>query len=111
MFLWVRRFIHNCIVHPTIQFMPNKMAHSFHNWNANWTWDDNIDIWEPKEEHILRYTQLEDSIDIRSRLCKNCMYCNMRGDSFGICAIKASPTTGKTVPYTYGCNRFKLKDK
>jgi hypothetical protein len=46
-----------------------------------------------------------------TKICKNCVYCNTRGDSFGKCTLGSSPTTNQTVSYYYGCNRFKAKDK
>lgn len=33
---WVKDFIHNCIVHPMMPFMPKQLANRFHDWNATW---------------------------------------------------------------------------
>lgn len=33
---WLKSFVHNCIVHPSMMFMPTKLAHKFHDTNANW---------------------------------------------------------------------------
>lgn len=33
---WLKSFVHNCIVHPAMMFMPKDTAHKFHDSNANW---------------------------------------------------------------------------
>jgi len=50
---WSRDFVHNCLVHPLMPFMPVKVANRFHDWNARWAFgDDRLD--EMKIEHSLR---------------------------------------------------------
>lgn len=34
--MWLKSFVHNCIVHPIMQFLPLDMACSFHDKNATW---------------------------------------------------------------------------
>ena len=38
---WLKSFVHNCLVHPIMQFMPCDMATDFHDRNANWAFDLN----------------------------------------------------------------------
>lgn len=33
---WLKCFVHNCIVHPLMMFMPKKWAHEMHDRNADW---------------------------------------------------------------------------
>ena len=33
---WGKDFIHNCLVHPLMPFMPKQTANRFHDWNATW---------------------------------------------------------------------------
>lgn len=33
---WLKEFIHNCVVHPSMMFMPTKWAHKLHDKNADW---------------------------------------------------------------------------
>ena len=33
---WIKEFIHNCIVHPTLPFLPKKWAIKLHDCNADW---------------------------------------------------------------------------
>ena len=36
---WIKSFVHNCIVHPAMMFMPKKLAYEMHDHNANWAFD------------------------------------------------------------------------
>jgi len=38
---WLKSFIHNCIVHQLMKFMPCDIAHNFHDKNANWAFNLN----------------------------------------------------------------------
>lgn len=33
---WCKSFVHNCVVHPMMQFLPAKYAEELHDRNANW---------------------------------------------------------------------------
>jgi hypothetical protein len=34
---WLKEFVHNCLVHPLLPFMPKKMAIELHEKNGRWT--------------------------------------------------------------------------
>lgn len=36
---WTKEFVHNCIVHPMLPFLPKKWAIKLHNVNADWTFN------------------------------------------------------------------------
>ena len=38
---WLKSFVHNCIVHPLMMFMPKKWAHEMHDRNADWAFNLN----------------------------------------------------------------------
>ncbi len=38
---WFKSFVHNCVVHPAMMFMPKKWAHELHDRNADWAFDLN----------------------------------------------------------------------
>jgi hypothetical protein len=33
---WLKDFVHNCIAHPLMPFLPPKLATEWHDKNANW---------------------------------------------------------------------------
>ena len=33
---WLKEFVHNVIVHPTMMFMPSSLATKMHDKNADW---------------------------------------------------------------------------
>ncbi len=33
---WLKEFVHNCVVHPMMPFLPVKLANSLHDKNATW---------------------------------------------------------------------------
>lgn len=33
---WLKDFVHNCVVHPAMPFLPVKVANWLHDKNANW---------------------------------------------------------------------------
>lgn len=33
---WLKSFVHNCVVHPAMPFLPVKVANWLHDKNANW---------------------------------------------------------------------------
>lgn len=33
---WLKYFIHNCIIHPMMPFLPTRTAVKLHDKNANW---------------------------------------------------------------------------
>ena len=33
---WIKDFIHNCVIHPLMPFMPVAIANKMHDANANW---------------------------------------------------------------------------
>lgn len=33
---WLKSFVHNCVVHPAMPFLPVKLANWVHDKNANW---------------------------------------------------------------------------
>ena len=49
---WIGKFIHNCIAHPAMCFLPKKLGNRFHDWTIArfWsqkyivTWDYRTDI-------------------------------------------------------------------
>ena len=49
---WIGKFIHNCIAHPLMCFLPKTLGERFHNWTIEkfWppkykvTWDSKTDI-------------------------------------------------------------------
>lgn len=34
--IWFKSFVHNCVVHPAMMFIPKRLAHKMHDCNANW---------------------------------------------------------------------------
>lgn len=38
---WFKDFVHNCIVHPVMPFLPKKTANRLHDKNANWAFNLN----------------------------------------------------------------------
>ena len=33
---WLKSFVHNCVVHPAMPFLPVRVANWLHDKNANW---------------------------------------------------------------------------
>ena len=33
---WLKSFVHNCVMHPAMPFLPVKVANWLHDKNANW---------------------------------------------------------------------------
>ncbi len=40
---WIKDFVHNCIIHPVMPFLPVRMANDLHDWHANWAFRDRYD--------------------------------------------------------------------
>ena len=38
---WFNDFVHNCLVHPLMPFMPVDTATKFHDWHATKIWGEN----------------------------------------------------------------------
>lgn len=36
---WIKDFVHNCLVHPLMPFLPSKFANRMHDLNACWAFD------------------------------------------------------------------------
>jgi hypothetical protein len=34
---WLKEFVHNCLVHPLLPFMPSEYANKLHEWHGDWT--------------------------------------------------------------------------
>lgn len=34
---WFKEFIHNCLVHPVLPFIPREMSNRLHQWHGDWT--------------------------------------------------------------------------
>lgn len=39
---WLKYFVHNCIVHPILPFVPKSVAHTLHDVNADWAFKKEI---------------------------------------------------------------------
>ena len=54
---WLKSFVHNCVVHPAIPFLPVKVANWLHDKNANWAFGleryDEVGL-EGKKKRIIR---------------------------------------------------------
>lgn len=37
---WLRAFVHNCIVHPLMQFLPRRVGDALHDRNAKWAFHE-----------------------------------------------------------------------
>jgi hypothetical protein len=35
---WLKDFVHNCVVHPSIMFMPRSWGNALHDKNADWAY-------------------------------------------------------------------------
>lgn len=48
---WLKTFVHNCIVHPMLPFLPENFACLLHDRNANWAYGlgqyDELKLEEP----------------------------------------------------------------
>lgn len=44
---WLRGFVHNCVIHPILPFLPVPIADWVHDRNADWAFD------ERKIEHAM----------------------------------------------------------
>ena len=40
---WIKDFVHNCIIHPVMPFLPVRMANDVPDWHANWAFRDRYD--------------------------------------------------------------------
>lgn len=50
---WVGKFIHNCIAHPLMCFLPKKWGESFHDWTIEKFWPPKHRItWDHKQDII-----------------------------------------------------------
>lgn len=38
--IWFRDFVHNCLVHPLLPFLPYGIGDQLHNINANWAYKE-----------------------------------------------------------------------
>lgn len=38
---WLKDFVHNCVIHPMMPFLPVKIANELHDRNANWAFNLN----------------------------------------------------------------------
>ena len=43
MLQWFKDFIHNCIIHPMMPFLPVRIANELHDRNAGWAFKDRLD--------------------------------------------------------------------
>ncbi len=34
--MWIKYFVHNCLVHPLLPFLPRKLGEHIHDSNAKW---------------------------------------------------------------------------
>lgn len=37
---WIKELVHNCLIHPLLPLLPEKIGTKLHNKNANWCWSD-----------------------------------------------------------------------
>ena len=50
---WIGSFIHNCIAHPLLCFLPRKYGVAFHDWTIEKFWPPKNKItWDPKTDII-----------------------------------------------------------
>jgi len=60
---WIKDFVHNCIIHPIMPFIPRKWGDELHDRNANWAFGlnrfDELKLETPPEldEKILAYAE------------------------------------------------------
>ena len=51
---WIGSFIHNCIAHPLIPFLPKKWSVEFHDWTIKKFWPPKNKItWDSKTDKIM----------------------------------------------------------
>ena len=43
---WIGSFIHNCIAHPIMPFLPKKWGEAFHDWTIKHFWPP----WDPEDD-------------------------------------------------------------
>lgn len=55
---WLKDFVHNCVVHPAMPFLPVKVANWLHDKNANWAFGlgryDEVGLEGKKAHHSFR---------------------------------------------------------
>ena len=39
---WLKAFTHNCVIHPVMQFLPERIGNALHDWNARWAFREEI---------------------------------------------------------------------
>jgi hypothetical protein len=50
---WIGKFIHNCIAHPLMCFLPRKWGDDFHDWTARVVWQPKHTVtWDHKADVI-----------------------------------------------------------
>jgi len=50
---WIGKFIHNCIAHPLMPFLPKKYGEAFHDWTIKKFWPPrNIVTWDSKTDQV-----------------------------------------------------------
>ena len=55
---WFGKFVHNCIAHPLLCFLPREMGERFHDWTIEKFWPSNHKItWNSKTDTIYIHGQ------------------------------------------------------
>lgn len=50
---WIGKFIHNCIAHPALCFLPEKIGIKFHDWTIEKFWPpQHTIVWDSKTDTI-----------------------------------------------------------
>ncbi len=50
---WIGKFIHNCIAHPALCFLPKKMGEKFHDWTIEKFWPPKNKVtWDYKTDQV-----------------------------------------------------------
>lgn len=66
---WLKSFVHNCVVHPAMPFLPVKLANWLHDKNANWAFGleryDEVGLEGKKKPTIRKLAQalVDDAMD------------------------------------------------
>ena len=55
---WIKDFIHNCIIHPMLPFMPVRVADLIHDRNADWAFSQ-----ERFDERVIEHRMAKAAID------------------------------------------------
>lgn len=75
--IWFRDFVHNCLVHPLLPFLPYGIGDQLHNINANWAYKETNEklwstqkftcgsCWTFEEENLLNKSQSTFSLIVK----------------------------------------------